>query len=83
MEWFLNETFITFLQFQSLIDFVCSLMLLLTTQFLKDAYHTVNDGILGDLECGIWNSKLFIWGPLVSSTWNLMCLTIERFKDCL
>ena len=64
--------------FQSSIDLVCSLILLLTTLTRKDTYYTVNDGVLGDLECGLWNTRVFLWGTLLASTWNLVCLTVER-----
>ncbi|NJL80252.1 MAG: G-protein coupled receptor, partial [Richelia sp. SM2_1_7] len=36
-------------------------------------------GILGDLYCKIWATKLFLWGFLVSSTYNLVALTVERY----
>ena len=67
-----------FLSFQSAIDLTCSLTLLLITHTVKDAYQTTTKGLLGDLECSVWNSRLFLWGTLVSSSWNLVCLTIER-----
>ena len=56
---------------------MCSLILLLTTLTIEDYNYTRNHGIWGDLEYAIWNSKLFLWGPLVSSTYNLVCLTVE------
>ena len=53
-------------------------MLLLTAQTIQDVFNTRFDGILGDLECSIWNGEMFLWGGLVGSTWNLVCLTVER-----
>ena len=53
------------------------MVLLLTTLTINDAYSTKSDGILGDLEYSIWNGELFLWGGLVASTWNLVCLTLE------
>ena len=53
-------------------------MLLLTALTIKDALRTRFDGVLGDLECSIWNGEMFLWGGLVASTWNLVCLTLER-----
>ena len=53
-------------------------MLLLTALTIRDAFHTKFDGILGDLECSVWNGEMFLWGGLVASTWNLVCLTLER-----
>ena len=64
--------------FQSALDFVCSLVLLLTTITVKDVQQTHNNGLLGDIECAIWNSRVFLWGTLLSSTYNLVCLTVER-----
>ena len=65
---------------QSFIDFAYAVFLLLTTLTIEDVYKTKSDGILGQLECQIWNSKLLLWAPLISSTWNLVCLTIERLE---
>ena len=56
-------------------------MLLLTALTIKDALHTRFDGILGDLECSVWNGEMFLWGGLVASTWNLVCLTVERYTE--
>ena len=67
--------------FQSAIDLFCSLMLLLTTVTTKDAYDTMSKGWLGDLECGFWNGKVPLWGALTSSSWNLVCLTVDRLAQ--
>ena len=45
---------------------------------IKDQGHTNTKGILGDLECSVWNGGLFLWAGMVTSTWNLVCLTVER-----
>ena len=56
-------------------------MLLLTSLTIKDAFYTKFDGILGDLECSVWNGEMFLWAGLVTSTWNLVCLTVERYSE--
>ena len=78
MWWALSIFLSHFLYLQSSIDLLGSLMLLLATQTIKGKNKTAHDGLLGDLECGIWNTRLFLWGALVASTWNLVCLTLER-----
>ena len=64
--------------FQSSADLFCSLLLLLITQTLKDYYRVTANGTLGYLECSMWNNTMFLWGGLYTSTWNLVCLTVER-----
>ena len=65
--------------FQSLIDFAASVILFFTTLTMKNAYNVHNGGILGSMECRMWNTKSFLWGVLVSSTWNIVFLTFERY----
>ena len=64
--------------FQSCADLFCSFMLLLGSLTIKDQGQINGDGTLGDLECFVWNSGFLLWGGLVTSTWNLVCLTVER-----
>ena len=64
--------------FQSWADLFCSFMLLLESLTIKDQGHIKGDGLLGNLECSLWNSGFLLWGGLVTSTWNLVCLTVER-----
>ena len=65
--------------FQSLIDFAVSLVLLLSTLTVRDPYLIHNDGVLGWMECRMWNTKFLLWGLFKSSTWNLFVLTFERY----
>ena len=65
--------------FQSLLDFVVSVVLLLSTVTVKDPYKVYNEGILGWMECRMWNTKFLLWGLFTSSTWNIVALTFERF----
>ena len=53
-------------------------MLLLVSLTTKDEDQIKGDGLLGDLECSLWNSGFLLWGGLLTSTWNLVCLTAER-----
>ena len=64
---------------QSLLDFSCSLALLLSTATIADLYKIHNTGILGWIECYIWNNELLSFGLFLSSTWNVVVLTLERF----
>ena len=62
---------LTFTILQSSADLFCSFILLLSSLMKKDAFSTKYDGILGDLECAVWNGDLFLWAGLATSTWKL------------
>ena len=64
---------------QSLLDFSCSLTLLLSTATIADLVKIHNTGILGWIECHIWNNELLHFGLFLSSTWNIVLLTVERY----
>ena len=55
-----------------------STVLLLITLTISDAYSLYNDGILGTIECVMWNTKFLMWGLFLSSTINIVAVTIER-----
>nr|AKQ63061.1 orphan G-protein coupled receptor 56 [Platynereis dumerilii] len=61
---------------QSLVDFAVSFFLTVQADVQGEPPHS---GIAGELYCRIWATKLFLWGFLVSSTYNLVALTIERY----
>ena len=61
-----------------MIDFAVSVVLLTSTITVKDPYKVHNVGILGWIECRVWNTKLLLWGLFTSSTWNIVVLTFER-----
>ncbi len=63
---------------QSCLDFVCSLSLLLTSVTVRDDSRLSSSGVLAELECKLWNSKPFLFGPMVSSTYNLVLFSVER-----
>ena len=62
---------------QSVIDSLIALFLILTTMFEDDGrvYRTLAD----DIFCKMWLTKLWLWGLFVSSTYNLLALTLERY----
>ena len=72
-----NET--AYIVLQSILDFGCSLALLVSTVTITDIYKVYNKGILGWLECYLWNNELLSYGLFLSSTWNIVLLTVERF----
>ena len=63
--------------FQSLLDCASSLVFLISTVTIADVYQIHNTGILGWIECHLWNSEFVYFGLFVSSTWNIVVLTIE------
>ena len=73
-----DSPFLSF-AFQSLLDFSCSSTLLVSTVTIIDYYKIHNTGILGWMECHLWNNELLPFGFFLSSTWNIVVLTVERF----
>ncbi len=61
---------------QSCIDFVVSFLFIATA---NGNSYVPFEGIMGDLYCKIWSTKLFLWGLMLSSTYNLVILTVERY----
>ena len=64
--------------FQSFLDLAVSIVLLLTSLTIRNAYVVRTTGLWASIECGMWNSKLLLWGFLISSTWNIVAGTFER-----
>ena len=62
---------------ESAIDSGASFFLILGSTTVKDS-SVPYDGIHGDILCKVWYTKLPLWSLLVSSTWNLVTLTVER-----
>ena len=62
-----------------MLDCSCSLALLVSTVTITDFYKVHNTGILGWIECHLWNNELLSFGLFLSSTWNIVILTVERF----
>ncbi len=66
--------------FQSSIDFTGALFSLLDLT-VKDSRILHTEGGVAELECRLWNSAAFLWSFLCASTWNLACLTVERYTE--
>ena len=64
---------------KSILDFAVSIVLLLLTLTVEDSYKVKNNGVLGWIECRLWNTEFLLWGLFGSSTWNIVLLTLERF----
>ena len=73
-----KEPIIILSSFQSFAHLLCSAVLLLSSLILRGDLSIKNDGILGHLECSVWHGYLLLWSSLFTSTWNLVCLTVER-----
>ncbi len=64
---------------QSCIDAVVSILLIgISTLTTSDVPY---QGIGGDIYCLLWISRTFLFGFLLSSTYNLMILTLERYAE--
>ena len=63
---------------QSILDMVCSVVLLLMSVTQGDVYSTRHSGALGWLVCAVWNYEILLWGLILSSTLNIVTLTFER-----
>ena len=63
---------------QSAIDFSASLFIVLTS-FIRDVNKA--SGVIGkELFCRLWANNMPLWGLFVSSTFNLVCITMERYS---
>ncbi|KAK2154720.1 hypothetical protein LSH36_259g01011 [Paralvinella palmiformis] len=67
----------TYIINQSVMDTLVSLFLILTTVFEDDSskFSTFVD----EMFCKFWLTKLWLWSAIVSSTYNLLALTMERY----
>ncbi len=63
---------------QSVIDLLVSIFLIATYNVDSNVPW---DDFRGELLCKLWQTKLFLWGLLVSSTFNLVALTVERWLE--
>jgi len=62
---------------QSAIDFSASLFILLGTN-IRDV-DGIRSTIGRELFCRLWAPNILMWGLSVSSTYNLVCITMERY----
>jgi len=67
----------TYIINQSIMDTSVLLFLILTSVFEDDSgkFNT----FLDELFCKFWLTKMWLWGTFVSSTYNLLALTMERY----
>jgi len=64
---------------QSLIDATVATFLFLTTLLQDDKQPRTPGNWADEALCRLWFTKMPLWGMLVSSTYNIVSLTIERF----
>ena len=64
---------------QSLIDATVAAFLFLTTLLQDDKKPRTPGNWADEALCRLWFTKMPLWGMLVSSTYNIVSLTIERF----
>ncbi len=63
---------------QSCIDFLVSIILMSISRLTG---HVTMEGHTAMALCLIWQSRLLVWGPLITSTYNLVALTLERYTE--
>ena len=66
-----------FLVSQSLIDFLAAFFLLATVPLGQLEKNFT--GVAGYLRCILWDSSFAVWASFLSSTYNLVALSIERY----
>ena len=64
---------------QSILDLTVSLVFLFMSTFHKPDDVMDSGGWVGFLECMFWQSKFFFWTFSVSSTYNIVTMTVERY----
>ncbi|KAI0212288.1 hypothetical protein LSAT2_002765, partial [Lamellibrachia satsuma] len=62
---------------QSCIDLMAAVCIMLTTTRTSVAHNLC--GIVGEIYCILWFSDLPLWGFLISSSYSLIMLTVERY----
>ncbi|ELT87477.1 hypothetical protein CAPTEDRAFT_113077 [Capitella teleta] len=66
-----------FIMHQSCCDGTVAVILMLSTLFEDDGRKL--SGIADEIYCRLWLTKTFLWGSLVTSTYNLVTMTLERY----
>ena len=69
-----------FILHQSVVDGVVALFLLLTTLAKGDTDQELT-GLSGELICRLWLTSLPLWSSVLTSTYNLVALTVERYLE--
>ena len=62
---------------QSILDLVGSMFLLMHSA--NRYYAGGHFGFWGQIYCRFWSTKVFMWSAFLSSTYNLVALTLERY----
>ena len=62
---------------QSCIDLMAAVCIMLTTTRTSVAHDL--SGIVGEIYCILWLSDLPLWSSLISSSYSLIMLTVERY----
>ena len=63
---------------QSVLDAVTSSILILASLFREDLLPLM-DGVAAELFCRLWLTQILLWGLIISSTYNLMAISFERY----
>ena len=64
---------------QSSIDLLASVCILVSSITKTTEYHL--SGVAGELFCRLWLTDLPLWSLLISSSYTLMALTLERYMS--
>ncbi len=73
----LRKTFVNmYIMNQCCIDSIVSVTVIGLTGFTSKA---LNNNISGTIYCLFWQSRVLMFGFMTSSTYNLLCLTVERY----
>ncbi len=74
-----NSTTNKLITHQSFLDFLASFTLVLRRFLVIDPPATVPENFLGSLYCKLWWSEWALYGTYVTSTYNLVAISIERY----
>ncbi|ELU05601.1 hypothetical protein CAPTEDRAFT_107711 [Capitella teleta] len=62
---------------QSALDFTASIMIILSTFFR--GIDSESSTLSKEIFCRVWQTNMFVWGIFMSSTYNLVVITLERY----
>ena len=71
-----------FLVNQSFID-LSTAVFLIATNFNNEYYSGGHFGLPGELYCRLWSTRVLMWSMFMSSTYNLVALTLERYAQII
>ena len=64
---------------QSCIDLLASIILLLWSTIPVTGFPMSNSSLRDQFVCHLWLSRFLLWALLLSSTYSVLAITIERF----